>query len=50
MIPCDRCRGEGMVLVHEWNDQYDRTHSSFDVCPDCGGLGELETEALDAVP
>lgn len=43
-VPCDRCRGEAMVLVHEWNDQYDWTHSTFDKCPDCGGLGEVEIE------
>ncbi len=44
---CDACRGEGVVIVSEWNDQYDRTHASYDTCPGCGGAGEIEVEADD---
>ena len=48
--PCDHCRGEGMVIVSEWNDQYDRTHASYDACPECGGTGEVEVEARVTPP
>lgn len=47
---CDACRGEGVVMVSEWNDQYDRTHASYDTCPGCGGAGEIEIEPLDDCP
>jgi len=44
---CDRCRGSGLEVTSEWNDQYDRTHQSLDTCGDCGGEGTIIIEEED---
>ena len=44
---CPHCRGEGMVIISETNDQYDRTHLQWSDCARCGGEGWVEIEWED---
>ena len=44
---CPTCRGQGMTITCEVNDQYDRTHLSWDTCRTCGGEGSVEVEERD---
>jgi DnaJ-class molecular chaperone len=41
---CETCRGQGKVIGHEYNDQYDRTHIEWVNCDICGGEGSVEIE------
>lgn len=44
---CPKCGGEGAVIIHEYNDQYDRTHLAWGDCCRCGGTGSVEIEQED---
>lgn len=44
---CPKCQGEGMVIIQEYCDQYDRTHLQWDDCCRCGGTGSVEIEPED---
>lgn len=41
---CPRCGGEGLEMIGEWNDQYNRTRGSYDTCRLCGGEGVVSLE------
>lgn len=44
MRECQKCGGQGAVLVTEVCDQYSRVHLQWDTCGHCGGAGEVEVE------
>ena len=44
METCPRCGGEGLEVLSESNDQYDRTTQSYDTCRLCGGEGVVWLE------
>jgi DnaJ-class molecular chaperone len=41
---CPRCGGTGVEETAEYNDQYDRTHFTYDTCRECGGEGVIDIE------
>lgn len=44
---CPECGGEGMVIISEYCDWYDRVHLQWDACGWCGGTGWVESELED---
>ena len=44
---CPACRGQGIVISSETNDQYDRTHLQWEDCGRCRGEGLVEIEPDD---
>jgi DnaJ-class molecular chaperone len=44
---CPTCGGQGAVIISEVNDQYDRTHLTWEDCRTCGGEGSVEIEPED---
>lgn len=44
---CPKCGGQGYVIIHEYCDQYDRTHLDWGNCDRCDSTGSVEVEPED---